>query len=99
MYHLTKEERKNTLSQKSTECRMVGYNPYGKNQYRIFPLMGHQILNRRDATFNEIKDDNVLKNENVSLNKQISKRKASSIKSYYNFRDEKFRKTISKNNR
>ena len=34
-----------------------------------------------------------MKNENVSLEKQISKRKVSPIKSYYNFRDEKFRKT------
>jgi hypothetical protein len=93
MYHLTKDERKNTLSQKSTECRMLGYNPYGKNQYRIIPLMGHKILNRRDVTFNEIKDDSNLKNKDASLKKQISKRKVSPIKSYYNFRDEKFRKT------
>jgi len=93
MYHLTKDERKNSLSQKSAECRMLGYNPYGKNQYKIIPLMGHQILNRRDVTFNEIKNDSPLKSDNVSQEKQISKRKASPIKSYYNFRDEKFRKT------
>ena len=52
-YHLTKEERKNTLSQKAKECRMVGYYPYGKNQYKI--LVGvNSIINRRDVIFDEI---------------------------------------------
>jgi hypothetical protein len=52
-FHLTKPERKNSLSQRSKSCRMVGYYPYGKNQYNIL-LPDHSITNRRDATFNEV---------------------------------------------
>jgi len=98
VYHLTKDERKNTLSKKGIECRMVGYNPYGKNQYRILLLVpGNKILNRRDVVFNEIKNDNYMENDDLTQKNLKSERNSSPIKSYYNFRDEKFRKIIPKN--
>ena len=53
IYHKTPEERKSSLSYKDDHCRMIGYNPRGKNQYKILLKTG-AIINRRDVIFDEV---------------------------------------------
>jgi hypothetical protein len=87
-YHLTKEERKNTLSPKAIECRMIGYNKYGKNQYKIL-LPFNKILNRRDVVFDEIVKEKEVEEVSTDEGFKFSKREASPVKSDYNLRDVK----------
>ena len=67
-YHLTKDERKNTFSEKSKSCRMLGYYKFGKNQYLIIDS-DHKVTNRRDVIFDEISsqnnDDGIIDEENL----------------------------------
>ena len=87
-YHLTKEERKTTLSPKAIECRMVGYNKYGKNQYRIL-TPEHKIINRRDVVFDEVSKEEKPKESLSDEETKPTKRKASPMKSEYRLRDRK----------
>ena len=54
IYKLTNVERKDkAFGEKGSECKMLGYYKYGKNQYNVLDS-GKKIVNRRDVIFDEI---------------------------------------------
>jgi hypothetical protein len=54
VFKLTNDERKDkAFGEKGSECKMLGYYKYGKNQYKVLDV-NNKIVNRRDVIFNEI---------------------------------------------
>ncbi len=53
VYHLTKEERKDTWDFKAHKCRMLGYDEWCKNTYVIVTIPEGRIISRKDCLFDE----------------------------------------------
>jgi hypothetical protein len=53
VYHLTKEERKDTWDFKAHKCRMLGYDERCKNTYVIVTIPEGRIISRKDCLFDE----------------------------------------------
>ena len=79
---------------------MVGYYPYGKNQYNIL-LSDHSIIKRRNAVFNEIPsakfetENNKVENETSKYDVEIDEdsvknNNSAAIKNDYVLRNRKF---------
>ena len=53
LYHLTREERKGTLSYKAEPCRMLGYSEDSFDTYVVLRLRDRKLMHRGDCIFDE----------------------------------------------
>jgi len=69
---------------------MIGYNKYGKNQYKILTDT-NKVLNRRDVVFNEVPEQMESQQPNTRVESSTTIDKTPPIKSDYNLRNQKQR--------
>ena len=72
VYHLTKDERHDSLSDKAVVCRMLGYDEKCKNTYIVLNINNGAIVSRKDCIFDESLGD-IITMENIRENLDSNK--------------------------